>query len=176
MNANLKLYAAVMGKHVPTAAYEALAVNPGYARALVVASHKGLAMRAAENAGIKVNLNGWRVAAPAQLPHPDVKALQATKILHAPPPGTVLLSKSTATGFVARWHHGVQRWTRVAEFVNGKAILLPGAVSETRLDDNGVLWQIDAYAWRARIASGDQRSSWQPLDAVLRNFVPWMSS
>lgn len=167
MNANLKLYAAVMGKHVPAAAYDALGDAAWNARALVVASHKGLAMRAAQEAGVKVNLNGWRIAAPIALslsPAADVLALQYTRILFAPKPGDVLLSRRWASGFVARWHHGIQRWTRVAEFVDGRAVLLPGAVDEMLWDDRGNLWEIDARAWRARMHRGEEHGGWRPLD------------
>lgn len=167
MNANLKLYAAVMGKHVPVAAYDALGDNPWDARALVVAAHKGLAMRAAAAAGVKVNLNGWRIAAPVALSlslGTDVTVLQRTKILFAPKPGDVLLSRKFATGFVARWHHGTQRWTRVAQFVNARAVLLPGAIDQMLWDDRGNLWEIDAGAWRARMHRGEEHGDWRPLD------------
>jgi hypothetical protein len=170
VNANLKLYAAVTGQHVPRAAFEALGVTDQSARALVVAGHKGLALRAAEQAGLKINLNGWRVASPprigAQQPD-DVRALLATKILFSPKPGDVLLSQPSATGFVARWHHGVQRWTRVAEFVDGQAVLLSGAVDETRWDAHSRMWQIDAGAWRARrFYGGEAYGAWRLLDEV----------
>lgn len=170
MNANLKLYAAIMGKHVPRAAFEALGEASQDARALTVASHKGLAMRAAESAGVTVNLNGWRVASPTttDIARTDVDALQRTKLLYAPAPGTVLLSRPAATGFVARFNHAVQRWTRVAEFVDGRAVLLPGAIDEMRWDSHSKHWQIDAGAWRARIYyGGESYGEWFDLDTVL---------
>lgn len=174
MSADLKLYAAVMGKHAPRAAFAALGEddNPHTARALVVASHKGLAMRAAESAGVKVNLNGWRVASPqAQSWHaygPDVRALLRSQVLHGPRPGDVLLSRPLATDFVARWHHGVQRWTRVARFIDGQAVLLPGAIDEFRWGSDSRRWQIDAGAWRARVYYGGERyGEWLDLDTVL---------
>lgn len=171
MNANLKLYAAVMGKHVPAAAFDALGAASQDARALVVAGHKGLAMRAAENAGIKVNLNGWRVAAPLSSGSLslglDVNRLIATKILHAPAPGTVLLSRRDAAGFIARWNHAVQRWTRVAEFVGDQAVLLPGAIHTMLWDERGNLWEIDPGAWRMRMHRGEEHSGWRPLDASI---------
>jgi hypothetical protein len=170
VNSNLKLYGAVMGKHVPRSAHEALGMNPDLARALVVAGHKGGAMREAEYAGIKVNLNGWRLATPPRRNDfcwDDVDALQRTKLLFAPKPGEVLLSRSTATGFVARFSHAVQRWTRVAEFVDGQAVLLPGAVDEMRWDGDGKQWQIDAQAWRARIYyGGEHYGEWMDLDTI----------
>lgn len=171
MNANLKLYVATMGRHVPMAAYDALGSGAWNARALVVASHKGLAMRAAEQANIKVNLNGWRVASPpvpgSVIPRDDVNILQRTKLLYAPAPGTVLLSRSYAAGFVARWHHGVQRWTRVAEFVDSQVVLLPGAIDQMLWDDRGNLWEVDAGAWRARMHRGEEHGDWRPLDASI---------
>jgi hypothetical protein len=174
VNANLKLYAAVMGKHVPTAAYDALGPGAQDARALAVASHKGLAMRAAENAGIKVNLNGWRVAAPVTNEAADVVALLRTKMRCIRRPGEVLLSRSSATGFVARFNHAVQRWTRVAELVGNEAVLLPGAVNEMRWASDSTHWQIDAQAWRARVYYGGERyGEWLGLDTVLlRNHFP----
>jgi hypothetical protein len=172
VNANLKLYAAVTGRHVPKAAFDALGAADQSARALAVAGHKALAFRAAEQAGLKVNLNGWRVASPPPVgvrqPNNDVLALLKSKILFSPKPGTVLLSRPSAIGFVARWHHGVQRWVRVAEFVDDQAVLLPGAVDELRWDSHSRQWQIDSGAWRARrYFGGESYGGWFSLDNVL---------
>ncbi len=179
MNANLRLYAARTGTAaIPEEAHAALGDNPWSARVLVVAAHKGLAHRAAEVAGVKVNLNGWRVASPPQ-PHsnaPDVRLLLGSQLLHAPAPGTILLSRSYASGFVARWFAGGMRWTRVAEYVDGKLVLLPGSHNETRIDQFGCLWQIDAGAWRARRAFSNCNGPWQRLDDVLARYELWHAS
>lgn len=170
MNTNLKLYAAVTGNHVPMAAYDALGTGAWNARALVAASHKGLAHRAAAAAGVKVNLNGWRIASPRRLSilanNPDID-LVITSLLRNPAPGTVLLSRPYAAGFVARWHHGLQRWVRVAEFTGNTLELLPGAVDAVHPDSLGNLWRVDADAWRARTISGEILGNWRSLDDVL---------
>lgn len=176
MSGNLKLYGAVMGKHVPMAAREALGEFPYGARALVTATHKGLAMRAAEQAGIKVNLNGWRVASSPRndFGWQDADALLRTRILHSAKPGEVLLSRPTASGFVARWCHGAQRWTRVALFTEDKqAVLMPGAVDEILWDRDGDRWEVRADSWSARcVTTLSMPGDWLSLDIVQVNHGP----
>lgn len=174
---NRKLYGAVTGKHVPATAHDALGEYPYGARALVVATHKGLALRAAAEAGITVNLNGWRVASPARSDYcwNDIDALVSSRILFAAPVGTVLLSRVFARGYVARWNHGVQRWTRVAEFTEDgkKALLLPGAVDEVLWDAEGDRWEVRAANWSARcVTLPDKPGDWESLDMVMASYGP----
>lgn len=177
MNANLKLYVATTRNHVPPDAYKVLGDNPWAARALVVAAHKGLAMRAAENAGITVSLNGWRVATP-ESPYyaSDVDAmLRVRGLLYAPKPGDVLLSRRHSSGFVARWNPTVRRWIRVAVFPNGGGTpeVMPGAVNETLHDRDGDPWEILAEAQVARCVSVPSESGvWIPLSNLQANHGP----